>query len=45
MKLVYVTTQLPPELHRAIKKTAKKRGLLLAEAYRQALKAWLERWR
>ncbi len=40
-KLHYVTTQLPPILHQAVKREAKARKIKLAEAFRQALEAWL----
>jgi hypothetical protein len=42
-KLHYVTTQLPPALHQALKREAKARKLKLAEAFQKAVELWLAR--
>jgi hypothetical protein len=43
MTLVYVTTKLPPSLHKALKREAKVRKIRMADAFRQALEAWLKK--
>ncbi len=42
-KLHYVTTQLPPQLHQALKREAKLRKLKLAEAFQKAIAEWLKK--
>jgi hypothetical protein len=42
MKQIYITTQVPDTLHKAVKKAAKDRGIKLAFAYRLAIEAWLK---